>query len=329
MMVDRLLWTPVRFLVAVIFSLSLPTAILLLGYVYRRQRRQAIKIWTGSPYIAPHWLTSEASATGVPDRRLAAFRDNLKLGLMSSVSVGLLVAPACTLMAFSWYAGWNNSFNKGYEYAAAGPLLGISGVLLGMATMAYLPLAQARQAVTLDWRTIYDWNTNLSILCERPLATFGLPVVGTGVALVLFAARGLPVFANNVPAFTSIDVNPAGFLWRWMFCFGLIFIPMYWWFKGIAARQYARSLAGALTGGRISLDQLHDEEKSVLANRFPAPAVTARGRFRAVLTVLVFSLAWFPAFALLYVQQFLNNLGTWGWLNYPIMWIPMLGYSAS
>ena len=37
--------------------------------------------------------------------------------------------------------------------------------------------------------------------------------------------------------------------------------------------------------------------------------------------------AWFGAFALLYAQQFLNNVGPCGWIDY-LFWLPWFSYSV-
>ena len=53
---------------------------------------------------------------------------NLTIGAQAIFNTWVLTMPGCVLMLFSWYAGWHNSFNKGYEQAVVGPLTGFGGI---------------------------------------------------------------------------------------------------------------------------------------------------------------------------------------------------------
>ena len=44
--------------------------------------------------------------------------------------LGLFTLPPAVILLFSWYAGWNNSFNKSYEQAVVGPLSCLFGRFL-------------------------------------------------------------------------------------------------------------------------------------------------------------------------------------------------------
>ena len=85
---------------------------------------------------------------------------NLKTGFQGICNTWLLTLPTGLLWVFAWYDGWNNSFNKGYEQYYVGMIIGGIGVLLFIAAMFYVPLAQARQAVTGDWRAFYSSNSS-------------------------------------------------------------------------------------------------------------------------------------------------------------------------
>ncbi|MFN0066655.1 MAG: hypothetical protein ACKVYV_03365, partial [Limisphaerales bacterium] len=46
---------------------------------------------------------------------------NLRLGVQMAFNTWVLTLPGGLLWAVAWYAGWQNSFNKGYEHAWFGP----------------------------------------------------------------------------------------------------------------------------------------------------------------------------------------------------------------
>ena len=111
----------IRFGLAVLAAHSLPGSLLLLGYLQRRTR------WEAARQLARSYLSQLAEVIRTDRFRLeAAVRGliaNFREGLGATVALAALTLPPGTCMAISWYAGWNNSFNKGYEHAAFGPLL--------------------------------------------------------------------------------------------------------------------------------------------------------------------------------------------------------------
>jgi len=58
---------------------------------------------------------------------------NVRLGVQSVFNTWLLTLPACVLMLFGWYDGWNNSFNKGYEQFLVAPGISWLGMMLFIA----------------------------------------------------------------------------------------------------------------------------------------------------------------------------------------------------
>jgi hypothetical protein len=60
------------------------------------------------------------------------------------------------LWLFAWFAGWNNSFHKGYELAFVGPAAGWLGVALFISDMLYVPYAQVRHAVSGERRRFFE-----------------------------------------------------------------------------------------------------------------------------------------------------------------------------
>src|SRR5262249_32672119 len=92
---------------------------------------------------------------------------NFWIGLRAVANTWVVTLPAGVLWWFGWYDGWNNSFNKGYEQAAVGPLISLLGVAWFITGMFYVPLAQARQAVTGQWRSFYDYRLIRKLVRDR------------------------------------------------------------------------------------------------------------------------------------------------------------------
>ena len=130
------------------------------------------------------------------------------------------------------------------------------------------------------------------------------------------------------PAFQSLEQDPAGFLGAWFFWWGIVFVTLLFLAKRIAARLYAKALLRALHGGYIAHGELHDAERYYIRGALGmATAHQSRGLASTLGRVLWPLLLWFPMFALLYVQQFVNYLGVWGWLNHPLVLVPILSYA--
>ncbi|MCP4816243.1 MAG: hypothetical protein GY888_27325, partial [Planctomycetaceae bacterium] len=137
------------------------------GWAYRLAERSAMKAWWKgqsapgdrfreaarvTPFLAayertPNWIwAQDRAAHGVIKRWVNGLGKNLWLGFRAWFhSLVFLVVPSI-LMMVSWYSGWDNSFNKGYEQAFVGPLVRLSGVALTLVTLSYLPMALAHQA---------------------------------------------------------------------------------------------------------------------------------------------------------------------------------------
>lgn len=302
-----------------LFATNPLTALVFLGYTLNRQRALVY-----GDRMAAHLIRSPDRSTFIA-RWFGSLWPNFRTGAGAAAASMMLILPSGVLMLVSWYAGWNNSFNKGYEYAAIGPVTGLGGLILAMFTMTYLPVAQARFATTGQWRDLYDWHTNLQIIVCQPARLVLLAVVGAVIGGMLLIARGMPTFlGNNIPP----DANPAGLLTFWFVILGLIFVPLYLLFKDTTAATYHRGMKSAISHRRLMKDQLAPNEQPLLLDVAVANDAEYRpvSRSRIGFTLLIVAMTWFPAFAMLYVQQFVNNLGAWGWLNYPLVWVPMIAY---
>src|SRR5881397_3409231 len=171
-----------KYAVGAVFCQSIAGSIMIVGWTYRLAQRSALRYWWArseheqkgtrlADYLArhnsahehlhwPNWFARQNFREAIRRKEgaptfsylwqllkapLHSLGLNFKVGVQGVFNTWVLTMPGCILWLFAWYDGWNNSFNKGYEQAPVGPLTGIFGVLLFIAAMLYVPLAQARQ----------------------------------------------------------------------------------------------------------------------------------------------------------------------------------------
>jgi hypothetical protein len=316
----------VRFAIALIMAQSVVGAIVLLGYVYRRMQNHAIAVWTGERFQAPKWLFALESDGGFFHRHTASLWLHLRTGVAASLSLAVLTLPSAVTIALSWYTGWNNSFYKGYEYALVGPLLGVLGIGLGMLLMTYLPYAQARHATTGEWRLLFSWRQNLQLISMHPFANLALPIIYFATGLLVAGARGLLTFAPQWRALQgAVEADPGQFLTNWYFYWSVPFILLLFVAKRVGARLYASAIIKGLQNRRIAHGELHDAERYYIRGALAiADTTKPSGGFATLIRALWPVLLWLPLFAALYIQQFIHFIGAWGWLNHPIVWLPVL-----
>jgi hypothetical protein len=268
---------------------------------------------------------------------------NLKVGVQGMFNTWVFTLPACLLWWFAWYAGWQNSFNKGYEHAAVGPGVGAFGVLLFIAAMFYVPLAQARQAATGQWRTFYDWPLVRDLIKRRWLACLGLAVLYAALTLPVMILKTAPAFFDRGPRFATLTklemlkLLSTYFFWACLFVF-----PAYVVLRVVAARIYAGALLDAVQSGALDAEDLAPIEREALQRlnllrlrsestppvflKVLARAGTRAGRITAgVLTFFV----WFVFVAQIYVSEFLNYHARVGWLNQPTVQLPWFNYTPT
>ena len=262
---------------AVVATQSALLSVVLLGYVYASMHRYLVGSELG-------------------DRLRDRVWQRVKLGVSGALTISSLALLPAVLWAGTWYAGWDNSFNKGYEQAVIGPLTGVAGVLLFLLLMPYLQIAQARHAETLDWRCVYRVRENLRIWAGAPVCAALLPLAYAGVGFGLFLLFSLPAFLPQMTQYA--DMTEADVLSRlqgWYFIGGGAFVAGLFAVKRLTAWVYRRAAGNAESAGRI----------------------------RFVLYPIV-ALLWLAVVAEIFVGQFLNYHGNVGWLNQPLMQLPFV-----
>jgi hypothetical protein len=376
----RLLLFPIKLVWGMLFCQSLAGSIFIVGWTYRLAQRGALKFWfsrsarhqTPAGFIQflagdertrqhthwPNWFAqqhfreeigrqTEAEA-GLARRVINMVKamsrslwTNFWVGLRAILNSWALTLPAGVFWWFGWYDGWNNSFNKGYEQAAVGPLVSVLGIAWFITAMFYVPLAQARQAVTGEWRSFYQFRLIWKLVRNRWIHCVLLAMLYTLLSIPLTALKTSPMFwMHNSPALASLtSAQVLAALKSYFFWCALILLPAFVLVHLAAARIYAAGLISLVQTGKVSESELAPGERDVLNRlglltvrpqkqhhrfvRFIAWTGTRLGR---AVGAVIFVLIWFSFVAQIYVSQFLNYHSGAAWMNQPLVQLPWFRY---
>lgn len=308
------------------------------GWAYRLAKDGVLKRWrraAGSPEPPEPW--PEWIGRKPPGR---AFWANFKTGAQVAFNTYVMTVPGCVLWMFAWYDGWNNSFHKGYEQAWVGPALGLLGTAFFVGAMFYVPMAQARQAATGEWRAFYHFRTVREVVRARwasCLALAGLyAAVSLPVTLLAFLPNFLPAGLNPPEGFT--DARALIVLRRYHFAAACFVFPIFTGLRLAAARVYASGLLEAVRSGVLDAGDLGAWERAVAGElgllraergverhvllRAIGWAGTRAGRLVSTAGTALF---WLAVVAQTFAAQFLNYRRQ-GWLVLPLVHAPYLRY---
>ncbi len=318
---------------------SVALAVVVLGWSLRLGRRWGLRaagIRDGRPL--PNLLIGEIPGAGFFPRVLGGLWTNIKVGVQAAANAWVVTLPGGLLMHFSWSAGWMNSFTKGYEDAAVGPLVGFLGIFLFMAAMAYLPMAQARQAVTGKGRRFWDYRRIRQVMAQRWFSCLWLGVAYVGAGFVLLIADALLAFlTNGRPDLADVPrAQLLGELKLYFLLWGFFVFPAFVFLRAWAARIYVRGVADLLRSGKWTERHLCDEDKAWAGelergSGDPSPAVVRVAKHtgvfagRNVARVALF-VVWFGFVAEIYVAQFFVARSVQRWLSQPLVQVPWFRY---
>jgi hypothetical protein len=354
-----------KFAVGMVCCQSFLLSFLLVGWTYRFMQRVALKSWwkrSGSPlalaeFLAsndetrghlswPNWIVHQNFREMIRARPLQApFHSlwlNFRIGVAGAFNTFVLTLPGCALMLFGWYDGWNNSFNKGYEQFSVGPATSWFGIFLFAAAMLYVPMAQARQAITGEWRSFYQWHLVWRLVRLRWLQSLGIAAVYAVVAFPIFFLRsGAPYLQGQAAKMSAAEVMALPHeqivqsLNQYFFGCALLVLPAFVFVRWLAARNYAAGLAIGIRKGLVAAFGLSDFERGTLARLnmvAPAPAPPRHILLRMAArvwrfglrsaAVLAIFLVWVIYVIELYVCQFFHYVPGVGWLNHCLVQLP-------
>jgi multisubunit Na+/H+ antiporter MnhB subunit len=282
-------------------------------------RGRALRIAGISGAEPARWVLGP-KGSGAIVRLFGGLATNIRAGFGAVLSLAIATFPFAVFWLVAWWAGWENSFNKGYEQAFVGPLVGLSGIAVFALTMIYLPLALAHQAVERRAFALFELRRVRSAAAHAGwrYTIWGLTVLI--FALPVFAARGLPVFAEGIaPQFAEmtseeiaalrarIDLATAAYVF-------VAATLLRVWSAGI----YARAVLRAQSGPEADL-----WKNTALSYTRIGSAGRPWAVSRWMHIVLLFMI-WTSVAVLVFVGQFLNH--EWHiWLTHPFVFLPWGG----
>lgn len=306
-----------RIVVGSLLCLHPLTAVLVLGWLMRLMRSEAVlaredlaehgRIRRRAPL--PNWLFGEASPSAPLAWRVAgALWSNLRWGLAALATIAAGTLPFTLLWLLSWWGGWENSFNKGYEQAWVGPVVGMAGVALALMLLARMPMALAHQAAEARMSAFFAGARVRQLIRLAGWRYVWLTALAVLAALPLFVLKSLPVFVEEwSPGF--IERNPdevETFARRYRFWASVYMLLALVYLRRRFARLEARAALRLEAGETAS-----------------GPLAFAGWALRSV----VLWVLWFGLVAQIYVGQFVNH--QWAsWLNPPLLglpWLPPMG----
>ncbi|MEO0911640.1 MAG: hypothetical protein AAFY59_01410 [Pseudomonadota bacterium] len=296
------------FALGTLATLSPLTAIILLGWLMRVMRHRTLTARGHAPAHPPRWITGPPGS-GWLARPLGGLAANIRTGLSATLSLALATLPFSVLWLTSWWAGWENSFNKGYEQAAIGPLTGLLGVAVFATIMIYLPMALAHQAAEARAFALFELRRVRSATAHAGWGLAALAAATLILAFPLFAARGLPVFAEGiaprVAEMTSAEL--AGLKDTIRLATGAYLFLSCLFLKRWSAGLYARAVLRAQAGRDAALWN-------------GAPSTARRPHGHLIRLPLLFAI-WVGFAFLIFVGQFLNHAWV-AWVTHPLVFLP-------
>ncbi len=304
-------------IVGTLLCLTPVTALLALGWQMRAVSRRVDARWGGET-PAPGWLFGPRGS-GWFSRLFGGLAANIRMGLLAFIGLAAVTLPFTVLWLGAWWAGWENSFNKGYEQSDVGPIVWMIGTVIALPVLAHLPLAVAHAAHEGRLSAFFEVRRIRSLASAAGWRIVWLALLGALLAVPFFGMRALPVFVEGiVPGFADMTTEGQA---QVAFGFNLVgaalaFVLMLF-FKLRAAAAYAVAAPRAASGRHAALWDGH-----------PAQSITPRGRdpWRVSSTVwlLLASGIWLALPVLIVFGQFMNYAPAL-WLTHPIFLLPWAG----
>jgi hypothetical protein len=292
------------------------TAVIALGWLTRRQGHLARHRF-GAAEEAPGWLFGPREKGRIA-RALGGLAANIRSGLMALTALLAWTLPFTLLWLGSWWAGWENSFNKGYEQAFVGPAVFLTGALVAALILPALPFVLAHLAAEDRLAAAFELRRLRTLLSQAGWRVPALMLLTTLAALPFTATRGLITTAADWAPWIE-DYGPdevAAFKGRIALALAAIAFLATWVLRSLAARAYV-SAAPRAAGLRPGLWD---------GSQASEAAVPARPRSR-LMTTLWYGSAMAMTLALSFLilaGQFLDH-AWWRWLFHPVLTLPWAG----
>lgn len=305
----RRLMGPARLAIGALLCLTPLTAVIVLGWLMRLMQAEGRR-WREVPAGArppraaglPHWITGAAGDPRLLWRWFGGLIDNIRLGLAALITLAASTLPFMLLWLFSWWSGWENSFNKGYEQAWIGPVIWLAGTIVSLPLLARLPMALAHQAAEGRKVAFFAGGEVRALIDAAGWRYVLLAAVSVLVAVAILLLRAAPVFVEAWwPGFTGLDADGvAAFARRYHLIAGIIaFVAV------LLLRRWAA--------------RLHGRASRVLEQGVRRGA----GRMGTLMRHLLLWLIWLALPVLIVVGQFFHH-HWWAWVAHPLIGLPWL-----
>ncbi|MEM9755909.1 MAG: hypothetical protein AAF914_07950, partial [Pseudomonadota bacterium] len=183
-------------LIGTLLCMGPVTSVLALGWILRRMGT-TIARRRGSEAERPGWVMGPRGR-GVWVFALGGLAANIRAGATAAGAIFLLTLPVTLIWLGAWWAGWENSFNKGYEQAGVGPSLWAVATLVALPLLAHLPIALAHVAAENRLSAAFEWRRIRQIAAAARWRLPALAALSVICALPFLGLRMVPVFIEGV-----------------------------------------------------------------------------------------------------------------------------------
>lgn len=297
------------------------TAVIALGWLTRRQGHLARDRF-GLAEEAPDWLLGPRETNARPSSRIArasgGLAANIRAGLMALTALLAWTLPFTLLWLGAWWAGWENSFNKGYEQAFVGPYVFLFGAFLAALILPALPLMLAHLATEDRLSAAFELRRIRGLIAQSGWRVPALTLLTALFALPFFGVRGLITTAGDWAPWIE-ELTPdqlAGLKGQIALGLAAVAFTAAWITRAIAARIYATAAprAAGLKPG------LWDGAQAVEAAQPARP----RSRLMAALWYGAAMAITLGFSFLILAGQFLDH-AWWRWIFHPGLTLPWAG----
>jgi hypothetical protein len=297
------------------------TSLIALGWLTRRQGYTA-RDGFGAAAEIPGWLLGPREVNMRPSGRIAralgGLAANIRAGLLALTALLAWTLPFTLLWLGAWWAGWENSFNKGYEQAFVGPSVFLFGALIAALILPALPLMLTHLATEDRLSAAFELRRLRSLIAQAGWRIPALSLVAAIFALPFAAARGLITTATDWAPWIE-DLTPedaAALQGQIALTLAALAFLTAWIARSLATRIYLRAAPRA-AGLKPGLwDGTAASEAAEPAR--PASRIMATPWY-TLAAAITFGLAF-----LILAGQFLDH-AWWRWLFHPMLTLPWAG----
>jgi hypothetical protein len=297
------------------------TSAIALGWLVRRSGHLSRSRF-GGVEEAPGWLFGPRETRGRTSgrfaRALGGLAANIRTGMMTLTALFAWTLPFTLLWLGAWWAGWENSFNKGYEQAFVGPSVFILGAFLAAFVLPALPLMLSHLAAEDRLSAAFELRRLRSVIAQAGWRVPALALMVTVFAFPFAALRGLITTATDWAPWVA-DLSPEDLeSLRGQITLALAALAFFsaWITRALATRIYARSAARA-AGLKPGLWD------GTQAAEGAGPARAASRMLTTFCYAAAMGITLGLAFLIL-AGQFLDY-GWWRWIFHPVLTLPWAG----